>query len=325
VVRIEAAFENVADFAEGRGPPMTTRTEAPRPAGEAAAFYTGQSVFSDPGDMAGLFSDLPRDVGALGRVVRGLLIHRLEPGFWDVPVDEQRLHDDAETRYVDDILRLIADRSAEPLASPRPYGERFVGICRDFTLLHVSMLRHVGIPARLRSGFADYFGTDGFHFDHVVTEYWDERRGWLLADAEILDTDRYPMDFDPLDVPRDRFLTAGKAWQAVRAGDADPRTFGLPPAGSDFTGRWFIAGNIRLDVAALNKVEPLLWDVWGSGKGDEMDGELLALYDRAALISSDDVPFETARELFATSDELRTPRTVTCYAPFNGPSTVTLR
>lgn len=311
----------------------TTSAAAPELSPEATAFYTSQSTFSDPGEMAGLFADLPRDVGELGRIVRELMIHRVEGGFWDVPLDEQRMHHDAETRYVDDILRLIASRSGEPLACPRPYGERFVGICRDFTLLHVSMLRHVGVPARLRSGFADYFGTDGFHFDHVVTEYWDDRRGWLLADAQILDAGHYPMDFDPLDVPRDRFLMAGRAWQAIRSGDADPATFGLPPAGSELTGQRFVAGDIRLDVAALNKVETLLWDVWGSGAsatpvetiGLPMDDDLVALYDEAALISSDDVPFDEARRQFAASDELRTPGTVTSLTLFNGVSRVTLR
>ena len=29
-------------------------------------------------------------------------------------------------------------------------------------------------------------------------------------------------------------------------------------------GEWFVAGNIRLDLAALNKVETLLWDIWGT-------------------------------------------------------------
>ncbi|MBY8880409.1 transglutaminase-like domain-containing protein [Actinacidiphila acidipaludis] len=315
---------------------MTTAA-VPHLAPEAAAFYRAQSLFSDPGDMVGLYADLPHGVGELATVVRNLMIHRVESGQWGIPVDEQRMHDDAETRYVDDILRLVAGRSTEPLTGSRPYGDRFVGICRDFTLLHVSLLRHLGIPARLRSGFADYFGTDGFHFDHVVTEYWDEGRGWLLADAQIHDPGHYALDFDPADIPRDRFLTAGRAWQLLRSGEADPRTFGLPPAGGDFTGRWFVAADIRLDLAALNKVETLLWDTWGSGAtggpgdggadgfGADIGEDLLAVYDRAAALTAGDVPFAAARELFAGSDELRTPPTVTCHAPFNGRSQVTLR
>jgi hypothetical protein len=37
------------------------------------------------------------------------------------------------------------------------------------------------------------------------------------------------------------------------------------------------------------------------------------------------VSFEAVRKLFAEDDVLRTPPTVTCYAPFNGPHLVTLR
>ncbi|MEV5986507.1 transglutaminase-like domain-containing protein [Streptomyces sp. NPDC052051] len=76
-----------------------------------------------------------------------------------------------------------------------------VGVCRDFALLHCSFLRHVGVPARLRSGFADYVGSDGFHGDHVVTEYWDAERGWLLADPQMADpmvVDTFGIDFDPM-------------------------------------------------------------------------------------------------------------------------------
>jgi len=259
------------------------------------------------------------------------MIHRLEGGFWDVPIADDRMSDDAETRYADDILRLIVGRDPRPLALRRAYGDRFVAICRDFTLLHVSLLRHLGIPARLRSGFATYFGTDGFHSDHVVTEYWDDRRGWLLADAQLFDPERYAVDFDPADVPRDRFLMAGKAWQLIRAGEADPKTFGLPPAGGPLTGEWFVAGNVRLDLSALNKVETLLWDLWGPDPvtpeemAAEMPPAVRDLYDEAARVSVDDVPFDAARGLFAGNALLRTPATVLSYAPFNGPSRVTLR
>lgn len=302
-----------------------------RLAPDAAAFYASQSTFSDPGEFAALYDGLPHDVRELARVVRDLLIHRVEGGQLGVDIAPDRMHNDAETRYVDDILRLIVARDPAPLARPRGYADRFVGICRDFTLLHVSMLRHAGIPARLRSGFADYFGTGGFHYDHVATEYWAEDRGcWLLADAQLADpaiTARFPVDFDPMDIPRDRFLVAGAAWRTIRAGRADPKTFGLPFEDGSMAGEWFVAGDVRLDLAALNKVETLLWDVWGVGAGDDagMTDEIRAVYDTAAEVICDDVPFEAARALFAGHDGLRTPRTVLSLAPFNGPAKVTLR
>ncbi|WP_335978157.1 transglutaminase-like domain-containing protein [Streptomyces sp. CA2R106] len=298
-----------------------------------AAFYTAQSVFSDPGELVGWYADLPRDVGELARVVREVMVHRVEGGQFGVPIAEDRMRDDAETRYVDDILRLVVSRDGAPLRKGRDLADRFVGICRDFTLLHVSLLRHVGIPARLRSGFADYFGTDGFHFDHVVTEYWDDERGWLLADAQIADPAWYPMPFEATDVPRDRFLVAGEAWRQIRAGTVDPLSFGLPLPQGPMVGERFVAGDIRLDLAALNKVETLLWDVWGPGSeadpecaaGTGLPAGLRDLYDIAARVTSGEVSFAEVRALFADHDGLRTPATVLSLAPFNGPSRVTLR
>jgi len=294
---------------------------------ESADFYGSQSVFSEPGEFVGWYADLPHDVGELARVVRDVMIHRVEGGIHGIPIADDRMRDDAETRYVDDMLRLVVSRDGAPLTKRREFADRFVGICRDFTLLHVSLLRHVGIPARLRSGFADYFGTDGFHFDHVVTEYWDEKRGWLLCDPQLADPELYSMPFDLADVPRDRFLVAGRAWQIIRAGEADPKTFGLHLPDGPMVGEWFVAGNIRLDLAALNKVETLLWDVWGIGAGrdDEMTDEIRDLYDRAAAVTAGEVPFAEARELFTGHDGLRTPATVLSMAPFNGPTRVTLR
>jgi hypothetical protein len=298
---------------------------------DVAAFYRAQSVFSDPGALAPLYADLPDDPAQLARMARDLLIHRLEGRPFGYAVQQDRLHHDAETRYVDDILRIIVERNGAPLTERREAGDRFVGVCRDFALLHCSFLRHAGIPARLRSGFADYFGSDGFHGDHAVTEYWDDERGWVLADPQLTDPvifGTWKVDFDPMDVPRDRFLVAGKAWQAIRAGGAAPETFGLhPPEEGPMFGEWFVAQDIRIDLAALNKVETLLWDVWGmeAGREREMTDAIRERYDQASLVSVDDVPFDTARKLFAENDRLRTPRTVRSLAPFNGPSDVTLR
>jgi len=296
-----------------------------------AAFYVAQSDFSDPGDLAPRYDNLPDAPARLARTARDLMVHRLEGEPFGYVIPQDRLHHDAETRYLDDILRIITERNGAPLTRRREFGDRFVGVCRDFALLHCSFLRYAGVPARLRSGFADYFGSNGFHGDHVVTEYWDHERGWLLADPMLTDpviVDTWRVDFDPMDVPRDRFLVAGKAWQAIRAGDADPETFGLhPPEEGPMFGEWFVAHDVRIDLAALNKVETLLWDTWGAGTGGnrEMTDAIRELHDRASLVACDDVPFDAARRLFAESEELRTPTAVLSLAPFNGPSRIALR
>ncbi|MDX3585553.1 transglutaminase domain-containing protein [Streptomyces europaeiscabiei] len=298
---------------------------------DVAAFYTAQSAFTDPNDLAPLYADLPRDPARLARVARDLMIHRGEGETFGYATPRERLHNDAETRYLDDILRIVVERNDAPLSHRREPEDRFVGVCRDFSLLHCSLLRHTGVPARLRSGFATYFGDNGFHGDHVVTEYWDPARGWLLADAQLTDpliVDAWSIDFDPMDVPRDRFLVAGKAWRAIREDGADPRSFGLhPPEEGPLHGEWFVAGNVRLDLADLNKVETLLWDIWGTETeaGQELVDPVRELYDEVAPVVGDEVDFGAARELFAGHEGLRTPRTVLSLAPYNGPREVTLR
>jgi hypothetical protein len=297
---------------------------------DAAEFYSAQSAFSDPGEFAALYDGLPADPAALAEVARGLIVHRFEgaPFKYDIPQD--RMSNDAESRYIDDILRIVVERDSAPLVQPRAAEDRFVGICRDFTLLHCSLLRHAGIPARARSGFADYFGGDGFHVDHMVTEYWDAGRGWLLADAQLADpvvVEPMEVDFDPMDVPRDRFLVAGAAWRAIREQGADPKRFGLPVPGLDLIGAWFVAGNVRLDLAALNKSETLLWDIWGIGapSDEELTEEIRRFYDGVAQVISGEVPFAEARKLYTEDENLRTPKTVLSLAQFNGPQQVTLR
>ncbi|MBC9715195.1 transglutaminase domain-containing protein [Streptomyces sp. TRM66268-LWL] len=302
----------------------------PHLATDAAAFYAAQSLFSDPGEFTPLYAGLPADPRELAGVVRDLMVHRLEGDLFAWAIPQDRLHNDAETRYVDGILRIVTARDDAPLTRRREVGDRFVGVCRDFALLHCSFLRHVGIPARIRSGFVDYFGTDGFRFDHVVTEYWDPTRGWLLADPQLADplvVETHKVRFDPMDVPRDRFQSAGDAWQRIRAGEADPKSYGVALPDGLLVGEWFVAGNVRLDLAALNKVETLLWDVWGTGAGsdEEMTDTIRELYDTVAELTAGEVPYSATRQLFAENDGLRTPRTVTSLAPFNGPGEVTLR
>ena len=191
-------------------------------------------------------------------------------------------HAQAHLRGVEKILDASPARTSRPLPQARPAGERVVGVCRHFTLLHVAMLRRQGVAARARCGFGAYFEKDKF-LDHWVTEYWNEaEKRWVLVDAQLDQRQRelFNVTFDPLDVPRDQFLVAGDAWRLCRAGKADPQAFGI----LDMFGLWFIASNVIRDVAALNNHEMLPWDVWGAmtQKDAEID---LPFIDRLAEFS----------------------------------------
>jgi hypothetical protein len=110
-------------------------------------------------------------------------------------------------------------------------------------------------------------------------------------------------------VPHDRFVIAGDAWAQCRACEADPAKFGI----FDLRGLWFIAGNLVRDVAALNNMEMLPWDVWGAMiRPDEpLQNDQLTFFDRlAALTHAPDVSFAELRTLYEGDDRLRVPTAV---------------
>jgi hypothetical protein len=129
----------------------------------------------------------------------------------------------------------------------------------------VALLRAVGVPARARCGFGTHF-RPGWFEDHWIAEVWNpDGDRWVMVDAQLDDTWRRYVDFagDPLAITPTEFVTAGHAWQAWRRGELDADRCGLSAVGEH--GAFWIAGNLRLDLASLNKVEMLPWDVWGAG------------------------------------------------------------
>ena len=261
---------------------------------------------SDPGRHADLFDGLPRDTGALAKIVQGLLIHQhIAPAYGVTLSNDQQAQ--SHVRAVERILDDIVTRDDRPLSAVRATSERQVGVCRHFTLLHVAMLRTLGISARARCGFGAYFERSKY-LDHWVTEYWDEaRKSWALFDAQIDDRQRelFKIEFDTADVPRDQFLVAGDAWSACRGGKADPHAFGI----LDMHGLWFIAGNLVRDIAALNNREMLPWDVWGAMRWQ--DGELdVDFFDRLAIVSHEPDAHDDELSALYCDERVGVPRTV---------------
>ena len=268
-------------------------------------FYRRPVALSDAGAQAPLFKGLPSDPAALATIVQGLLMHEHVAPAYGLKLSGEQ-HAQAHVRPVEKMLQAIVERDPRPLSVARPSGERQVGVCRHFTLMHVAMLRSHGVPARARCGFGAYFEKSKF-VDHWVTEYWNDRAGrWILVDAQLDARQRelFKIAFDPLDVPRDQFVIAGDGWRLCRTGKADPQAFGI----LDMHGLWFIAGNLVRDVAALKNREMLPWDIWApmSRSDAEID---LALFDRLATLTHDpDAHFDELRAVY--DRQLAVPSTV---------------
>jgi hypothetical protein len=215
-------------------------------------------LMTDPGGEAVRLDDLPADIGALCRIIQGVLIHSDWMPAYGLPEPADPAC--RTTLPLAERLRLIADRSPQPLTVRRPSSARSVGTCRDFALMLGGILRHQGTPARVRCGFAAYFDKGRWE-DHWVCEYrLPGEAHWRRADPQLDEIlkERLAIGFDTTDVPPDMFVTAGEAWRRCRTKQSDPCAFGQGAA----RGLWFVRVNVVRDHYALNDSETSAWDSW---------------------------------------------------------------
>jgi hypothetical protein len=294
---------------------------------EMFSYYATPGPITDPGRYGVLLDSLPDDVPSLARAIQGLLVHVFWANRYGLNLDDDR-QEEVQLRFVAKQMARLMELDQRPLDEPRELPQRLVGNCRDFSTLFAAALRHKGVPARARCGFGRYFLPDQYE-DHWVGEYWnavDER--WVMVDAQLdeLQQRALAIDFDPFDVPREQFITGGRAWAMCRAGEADPDAFGI----HDMHGLWFVRGNLVRDVASLNKMELLPWDVWGlayvEGEDTLSVADLTELDEMAALSGhdlADTHDFARLRQRYESDKRWRVPPVIRSYIR-NGPKLVDL-
>ena len=229
-------------------------------------YYRQSGLMTDPGAYISCFEPLPRSVKGLCEVIQGFQLHIFWAERYGIKLSEER-QKEVNFRTIPQMLQRLLEMDSGPLQTPRPLEKKLVGNCRDFTLFLTAMLQQQGVPARARCGFGTYFLPNHFE-DHWVCEYWNEtEKRWIMVDAQLdtFQAEVLKIDFDPLDVPADRFITGGKAWLMCRKGEQNPENFGI----FDMHGYWFILGDLVRDFLALNKIEILPWDPWGFILGPE--------------------------------------------------------
>lgn len=275
--------------------------------------HAAQTAYSDPGRYAGLLDAVPTDIAGLTDVVRNLLIH-YRGGEIEFTADHL---EEVNHRWVDEILACDQRRNGVPLTTPRKPADKVAGCCRDFTLLAVSILRHQGIPARSRIGFATYF-TPAFNHDHVVAEYWNGER-WVVVDPQIAPGEH--LGFDGHDIPPGRFLSAAEVWQAFRAGEIDDGLYGVAPD-LPLRGGWFIRDSVFLQLAHLQGDELLLWDGFGA-MADDLSMDLGPTDELAALLVAADAGDRAASskldDLYRTDPEVHPGRLIEVRSPTGTP------
>lgn len=297
-------------------------THEPAPCSSSeSVFYSEQSRVTDPGEHLSLLRDLPRDISELHRMANGLVIHFRLNDLVAAGIPRDRIRE-VDLRHAEAIFSRLLELDEGPIAARRAPANRVVGCCRDFTVLFLSMARALGIPARARVGFASYLFPDVFN-DHAIAEVWDTRdERWRLVDPQIGDEHRDPTDgacIDPVDIPRDRFLVAGAAWESCKSGQLEPSVCIVhPDIDTPFMRGWpYLAHNLVFDLAALNREEMLLWDVWGlAGKvfAGPTTSDECELLERVAEQSRSPRLTEVLT-LYEAHDQLKVPGQVASFSP----------
>ena len=129
-----------------------------------------------------------------------------------------------------------------------------------------------------------------------------------MVDAQLdaFQCERLGIQFDPLNVPSDQFVTGGRAWLMCRAGEADPGKFGI----FDLHELAFVRGNLIRDFLALSKIEILPWDGWGLMAEDDESAATyeVELMDRIASFTlASGEAFAQIRALYENDPRLGMP------------------
>jgi len=242
-------------------------------------FYRTHSPNTDPGKHASCYDALPKDLPGTCRAVQNLLLHLFWIGEETYGVTTDRLKDAGRQLCVEfsystaeERLANVLSLSDAPLDEPRSVMQRSVGCCRDYALMLTSILRHRGIPARVRTGVALYFASAEGRLveDHYISEHWDAARSrWRMTDPQIDDVQRPAIEneVDPIDLPDGVFFTGWQLVAALRDGRV-PETVGFPPRNAGLT---YGRNKLFADFASLTGYELPVHAWWGIGEPDSVE------------------------------------------------------
>jgi len=302
---------------------------------EQLEFFVGHSPFSDPGQYGSLYDSLPHNIEQLCEIVRGLLLHVKDGPVFDYIIPPERLSE-LDNRYVSKILDQIVAMDSRELSKQRLPSKRVIAVCRDFSLLMCSILRHKKIPSRIRFGFADprRFGFNQYknsYNDLVTLEYWNrEDSRWYCVDARTSNVQFNALNagFDRHDIPIDVYMPAGYVWEKCRMEQVDPTLFRYGYLKSS-GGLWFIRNKVMQELAAMNKVEMLLWDCWGyildsDAAAPVQNPEELSMMDQVAeALQGRNFDLEQINKLYA-HHKLKVPDKFLSMSPSQGITKVTM-
>lgn len=181
---------------------------------EILEFYLKTSVYTNYFPFEDYYNSLPDDIEELSKLLCHQVIHRKELIKSYINKDDNSNLEKIREEYPwyrnrcdDDILLTAPAITAELFRQDsrgfvmgREVKDRVVITCRYVSVLLASILKAKGIPARCRSGYANYFLEDrkNIYYDHWIVQYYNSTENrWVNVDADGL----YNVTFNQWDMP----------------------------------------------------------------------------------------------------------------------------
>lgn len=205
-------------------------------------FYRQYSSFTDPGEYAYLYKNLPDSLPELCRLVKSQFIHPLAelPRYRNL-IPKERWNETAKYPTVKLILEGLLKYDSSGFITDRKPENRLVLGCRENALVLASILKFKGVPARIRFGHAAYL-IPGFYTNHVICEVWNKNeKRWMFVDPST----------NMIDFSREKFALGNDSWFKLQKGEINPALYGIPGKYSNHNGLVSIAGMICSDLASV--------------------------------------------------------------------------
>lgn len=291
---------------------------------EIIDFYLKTSVYTNYYPYKDYYRSLPDDMEKLTNLLHHQVIHRSElirsylseQSKYDNEIELKKIKEEYpwyRNRCDDDILLTAPAITAELFRQDhrgfvmgREIKDKVVITCRYVSVLLASILKAKGIPARCRSGYANYFlrERNNTYYDHWIVQYYHggEKR-WVNVDSD----NDYKTDFNQCDFPNHEFKWIAKVWLDVREKRDDHKNY---IHGSSLNGMNNLAYALFFDFHALmnDEVSYLFLPAMLDDQEEflNLSEENLKKLDHLATLMLDpDENFDELRYLFRNDQWLR--------------------
>ena len=220
-------------------------------------FYRQYSSFTDPGEYAYLFANLPDSLPELCSLIKSQIIHPYDDlQKYRELIPQERWNEAFSYPSVKSILEGLVSYDSSGFVNDRKPEDRLVLGCNQNAILLASILKYRGIPARVRTGHTTYI-MPGFHISHTICEVWNENEmHWMLVDPSM----------DMVDFSREKFDFSNELWLKLQNEEIDPNLYGIPRR---YTGLVSIVGKVCTDLASIlgteypiDQYSPILDDIF---------------------------------------------------------------